>query len=115
MVSSLFAEFPGCCDFIFFSTFKGVTVQWIMGSAIFSVGLILNCVEGFPAFYPLAMLSGAIWAFGEFQKFANLIKLLHFWHLGNITAVPIIRCIGMGMGVLLWSASSLVIGWASGR
>ena len=31
---------------------------------------------------------------------------------GNVTAVPIIRCIGLGLGILIWGGTALVVGWA---
>lgn len=37
------------------------------------------------------------------------------WCLGNATAVPIIKCIGLGLGLCLWGSSNMLIGWASGR
>ncbi|RXN07351.1 protein FAM198B-like [Labeo rohita] len=32
---------------------------------------------------------------------------------GNITAVPVVKFIGLGLGILLWGSSGLLIGWAS--
>ena len=29
--------------------------------------------------------------------------------IGNIMAVPIIQCIGMGLGILLWGLTSLLV------
>lgn len=36
-----------------------------MDTAIFMIGMIINAYEGFPQFYPLAMLGGVFWAIGE--------------------------------------------------
>uniref|UniRef100_A0A914S1J9 Transmembrane protein 144 n=1 Tax=Parascaris equorum TaxID=6256 RepID=A0A914S1J9_PAREQ len=71
--------------------------QWVMGAAIFFVGMIVNAFEGFPTFHPLAMLGGALWA------------------TGNITAVPILSTLGMGMGMLIWGTMNCLCGWAAGR
>ncbi|KTG36271.1 hypothetical protein cypCar_00015800, partial [Cyprinus carpio] len=32
---------------------------------------------------------------------------------GNITAVPVVKFIGLGLGILLWGSSGLLIGWTS--
>ncbi|VDN45798.1 unnamed protein product [Gongylonema pulchrum] len=34
---------------------------------------------------------------------------------GNATAIPILRVIGLGMGVLLWGITNCLMGWASSR
>uniref|UniRef100_A0A183BW89 Transmembrane protein 144 n=1 Tax=Globodera pallida TaxID=36090 RepID=A0A183BW89_GLOPA len=50
-----------------------------------------------PPFQPLAMLGGLIWA------------------IGNLTALPIIKMIGMGLGTLIWGTVNCIVGWATGR
>lgn len=37
------------------------------------------------------------------------------WCTGNLMAVAVIQCIGMGMGLLVWGASNLLTGWATGH
>ncbi|KAK6741164.1 hypothetical protein RB195_009179 [Necator americanus] len=76
---------------------NGVFVQWVMSTAILCVGMIINAVEGFPVFQPLAMLGGV------------------FWALGNVTAIPIMNVLGLGMGMLIWGATNCITGWAVGR
>jgi hypothetical protein len=68
-----------------------------MCTAIFGVGLIVYFVRGFPQFQPFAMLGGLGWA------------------IGNLTAMPIIDRIGLGLGVLIWGSVNCVVGWAVGR
>uniref|UniRef100_A0A4W5KWJ6 Transmembrane protein 144a n=1 Tax=Hucho hucho TaxID=62062 RepID=A0A4W5KWJ6_9TELE len=34
---------------------------------------------------------------------------------GNITVVPIVKTIGLGLGLLIWASFNLLIGWASSR
>uniref|UniRef100_A0A0R3RMQ6 Transmembrane protein 144 n=1 Tax=Elaeophora elaphi TaxID=1147741 RepID=A0A0R3RMQ6_9BILA len=75
----------------------GFFTQWVMVTAIFLVGMVINAYEGFPQFYPLAMLGGA------------------FWALGNAMAISIFQLIGMGMALLIWGIASCLIGWASSR
>lgn len=36
------------------------------------------------------------------------------WATGNVCSVPIIKCIGMGLGLAIWGSMSLLTGWASG-
>lgn len=67
-------------------------VQWVMAIAIWMCGLCVNAAVGFPPFQPLAMLGGFLWC------------------TGNIMAVPVIRCIGLGLGLLIWGASNLIVG-----
>ncbi|MCP9258739.1 hypothetical protein DINM_001744 [Dirofilaria immitis] len=75
----------------------GFFLQWVMDAGIFLFGMIINAYEGFPKFYPLAMLGGAIWA------------------IGNASSTTILRSIGMGMGALIWCTTCCLIGWASSR
>jgi len=79
-----------------FDTGDGVFYQWIMCSAVWIAGMIVNAARNFPAFEPFAMLGGVLWC------------------TGNIMAVPIIQCFGLSLGMLIWGLSNLVIGWSSG-
>uniref|UniRef100_A0A1I8BSD6 Transmembrane protein 144 n=1 Tax=Meloidogyne hapla TaxID=6305 RepID=A0A1I8BSD6_MELHA len=56
----------------------GMVVQWIY------------IATGAPPFQPLAMLGGLLWA------------------IGNLTAIPIIKTIGLGMGILIWGTVNCV-------
>lgn len=78
-------------------TGNGIMFQFFMCTGIFCVGVITEIVRGNYQFYALSMVGGAMWA------------------LGNTMCVPVIRCIGMGLGVTLWGATNMVMGWASGR
>ncbi|KAL6727511.1 hypothetical protein Aduo_009381 [Ancylostoma duodenale] len=80
-----------------FDAGNGVFVQWVMSTAILCVGLAIQAIEGFPKFQPLAMLGGV------------------FWALGNVTAIPIMSVLGLGMGMLIWGATNCITGWAVGR
>ncbi|XP_063044538.1 transmembrane protein 144b [Engraulis encrasicolus] len=78
-------------------TGDGMFFQWVNCLAIWLVGFIGNQLLGSPNVHPFAMVGGVIWA------------------TGNITSVPIVRSIGLGLGVLLWGSSGLLMGWASSR
>ncbi|XP_067948407.1 transmembrane protein 144-like [Watersipora subatra] len=80
-----------------FETGDGVFFQLILCIAIWLPSVILNAIRGFPRFWPFAMLGGFIWC------------------TGNMMVVPIIQCVGMAMGILMWGTMNLITGWASGR
>ncbi|KAI1887463.1 hypothetical protein AGOR_G00190560 [Albula goreensis] len=78
-------------------TGDGMFFQWVLCAAIWTVSLVANIILRCPTFWPLAMLGGAIWA------------------TGNITVVPILKTIGLGLGILIWGSFNLLMGWASSR
>ena len=47
-------------------------------------------------FIPYAVLGGALWA------------------TGNTLAVPVINLIGLGLALLIWGATNMLMGWATG-
>ncbi|XP_072039528.1 transmembrane protein 144-like, partial [Amphiura filiformis] len=78
-------------------TGDGMFYQWIMCSAIWQTGLVVHLVRDNPTFHPSAMIGGMLWA------------------TGNVTVIPIIKTIGLGLGMLLWGTVNLASGWASGH
>ena len=48
-------------------------------------------------FFPFAAFGGALWA------------------TGNCMSVPIINSIGLSMGLLIWGAANMLMGWAIGK
>eukprot|EP00117_Sycon_ciliatum_P013028 scpid60302/ scgid6022/ Transmembrane protein 144 len=78
-------------------TGDGMFFQWIVCMGIWLSGLVIYAIRGFPKFQPLAMVGGLLWA------------------TGNITVVPIVKMIGLGMGLLIWGLANLLFGWASAR
>ncbi|XP_057206154.1 transmembrane protein 144b isoform X2 [Triplophysa rosa] len=78
-------------------TGDGMFFQWVSCSAIWFVGLVVDILFHPSRSHPAAMLGGAIWA------------------TGNLAAVPVVKFIGLGLGILLWGSSGLLIGWASSR
>ncbi|XP_060134657.1 transmembrane protein 144 isoform X2 [Zootoca vivipara] len=80
-----------------FDTGDGMFFQWILCAAIWIVSLIVNLIQDSPRFWPLAMVGGSLWA------------------TGNITVVPIVKTIGLGLGLLIWASFNLLTGWASSR
>ncbi|XP_039178762.1 transmembrane protein 144 isoform X4 [Crotalus tigris] len=80
-----------------FDTGDGMFFQWILCAAIWIVSLIVNLIQNSPKFWPLAMVGGFLWA------------------TGNITVVPVVKTIGLGLGLLIWASFNLLTGWASSR
>lgn len=74
----------------------GVFFQFIMCNAIFITAIPVLIVQKFPTIHGLAFLGGALWT------------------TGNMLCPIVIRLIGMGMGLLVWGAVSMFMGWASG-
>ncbi|XP_059503303.1 transmembrane protein 144-like [Stegostoma tigrinum] len=78
-------------------TGDGLFFQWIFCTAVWVVSLVVHLIQRCPQFWPLTMLGGFLWA------------------TGNITVIPILKTVGLGMGVLIWATFSLLMGWASSR
>uniref|UniRef100_A0A3B4YRA4 Transmembrane protein 144b n=1 Tax=Seriola lalandi dorsalis TaxID=1841481 RepID=A0A3B4YRA4_SERLL len=78
-------------------TGDGMFFQWVNCASIWVVSMVGDLMLQSPKFHPIAMLGGVIWA------------------TGNLTVVPVIKAIGLGLGILIWGSSSLLMGWATSR
>ena len=76
-----------------YDTGDGMFFQWCMCVGVWMSGFIVQLVLQ-AKFEPIACIGGILWC------------------TGNVTAVPIIRCIGLGLGLLIWGGTALVVGWA---
>ncbi|CAJ1059077.1 transmembrane protein 144b [Xyrichtys novacula] len=76
-------------------TGDGMFFQWVTCAAIWVVAMLGDLMLQSPKFHPFAMIGGFIWA------------------TGNILVVPIVKAVGLSLGVLIWGSSSLLMGWAS--
>jgi glucose uptake protein GlcU len=74
----------------------GMFVQWAMCAGIFAVGFVVNAINGFGPFYPIACIGGLCWA------------------IGNVVQVPTMRRLGMAVSILVWNAVNCLMGWAAG-
>ncbi len=78
----------------------GVFFQFVMCASIWVTSIpVLLSIGSFPAStaeFAMAMLGGFLWC------------------LGNMMCGPIIRLIGLGMGLLIWGSMNMLMGWASG-
>lgn len=85
-----------------YKTGDGIFFQWVLCSAIMVSGIVLfliqcSIADECPAFEPLAAVGGFIWC------------------SGNILVVPIIKSLGLAMGLVIWGSANLLAGWASGK
>ncbi|KAK5864469.1 hypothetical protein PBY51_015708 [Eleginops maclovinus] len=78
-------------------TGDGMFFQWVYCSAIWAVSIVGDIMLDSPKFHPFAMLGGILWV------------------TGNITVVPIVKTIGLGLGTLIWGSCSLLMGWGTSR
>eukprot|EP01087_Luapelamoeba_hula_P003875 TRINITY_DN1375_c0_g1_i3.p1 TRINITY_DN1375_c0_g1~~TRINITY_DN1375_c0_g1_i3.p1 ORF type:complete len:174 (+),score=9.08 TRINITY_DN1375_c0_g1_i3:62-583(+) len=78
-----------------FETGDGMFFQWILCVAIFWAGWIVQLVRHEPPFEPIAMIGGVLWAHG------------------NLMVVPIVKTLGLSLGLLIWGMVSLILGWAT--
>jgi len=62
-----------------------------------TVGIISIFIAGKAIFVYTGLLGGSLWA------------------LGNLCVIPIVKLIGLGLGLLIWGSSSLVVGFFSGK
>lgn len=46
---------------------------------------------------------------------AVIYERFFFFFSGHVSAVPVVKFIGLGLGILLWGSSALLMGWASSR
>ncbi|XP_070271509.1 transmembrane protein 144 [Myotis yumanensis] len=80
-----------------YDTGDGMFLQWVLCAAIWLVALVANLVLHCPKFWPFAMVGGCIWA------------------TGNIAVVPVMKTIGLGLGLLIWGSFNALTGWTSSR
>ena len=75
----------------------GLFAQFMMNFGRFAVGVIIMATRENKWFYWDAALGGALWS------------------IGNAMGVPIVQCIGIGLGVSIWGCTNMLLGWASGH
>lgn len=80
-----------------YDTGDGMFFQWVFGISIGLYALIIAQVRDNPKFYPITMIGGALFI------------------TGNLTVIPIVKMIGLGLGFSIWGVTNLLSGWATGR
>ncbi|VDD80037.1 unnamed protein product [Mesocestoides corti] len=76
---------------------NGILFQWIICVAMAFFSFAIHLCVGSPKIWPLTVLAGCSWA------------------TGNVAVVAIVKRLGMGVGMLIWSSINLLVGWASCR
>ncbi|CAD5224189.1 unnamed protein product [Bursaphelenchus xylophilus] len=80
-----------------YPTGDGFFVQWAMSVGILLTGFIVNIIEGFPSFQPLAVIGGIVWT------------------VANTVSQKVISGLGLAVALLLWNTTNCITGWATGR
>ncbi|KAE9551855.1 hypothetical protein FO519_004929 [Halicephalobus sp. NKZ332] len=75
----------------------GFFVQWVQCSVVFLFGIGINVARGLPPFNLTAAIGGVLYA------------------TGNIFSVPIVKGIGIGVGMLIWGSVQITVGWCIAR
>jgi len=75
----------------------GFSFVWIFASGVMTVGIISIFIAGKTIFVYTGLLGGSLWA------------------MGNLCVIPIVKFIGLGLGLLIWGSSSLIVGFFSGK
>jgi hypothetical protein len=96
-----------------FSAGDGFFFQFIFCVAVYIVGLIVDLILNNHRFYPLVVIGGI-------RKFIFIFKYIRvflgvLWSTGNLVIIICIKTCGLGVGMLIWGTSNLLMGWASGR
>ncbi|KAM7538500.1 hypothetical protein Aperf_G00000070554 [Anoplocephala perfoliata] len=80
-----------------YNTGNGVVFQWLLCIALAFVLFCIHICAGAAKIWSFTLLSGIVWS------------------AGNATVVPIVKRIGMGVGMLIWSMVAMLMGWATFR
>ncbi|XP_067661380.1 transmembrane protein 144-like isoform X1 [Haliotis asinina] len=79
-----------------FETGDGMFFQWVLTNGILITGFVIQAIR-LSRFYPIVMVGGSLWA------------------TGNVFVVPIVKTMGLGLGICVWGSVQLLVGWANGR
>ncbi|EFA81285.1 transmembrane protein 144 A [Heterostelium album PN500] len=80
-----------------FPTGNGFAFAWVMSMGTLCTAYVAMFISGSYMFDPWGLLGGSLWA------------------IGNLCVIPIVKSIGLGLGLLLWSCSSLITGFFTGK
>ncbi|KAM6984696.1 transmembrane protein 144-like [Aplochiton taeniatus] len=78
-------------------TGDGMFFQFIFCSTLALESVLVFFIQGCPQIWSFSLVAGFLYA------------------IGNLTVIPIMRTIGLGMGYLIWSVFSLLTAWATAR
>ena len=78
-------------------TGNGLLFNFFMALGIVLVGFGVHLYQGTGFLYNHAILGGVLWC------------------TGNTLAIVVIQLLGMGLSVAIWGATSMLVGWATGK
>jgi len=80
-----------------YPTGNGISFVWSFSAGVMIVGLFSIFITGKSVFVATGLLGGSLWA------------------SGNMCVVPIVKTIGLGLGLLVWGSTSLITGYFVGK
>lgn len=80
-----------------YPTGDGMSFVWVFSSGVLIVGIISMFIVGKAVFVYTGLIGGSLWA------------------MGNLCVIPIVKLIGLGLGMLLWGSTSLITGFFVGK
>lgn len=105
----------------------GMFFQWVLCIGIWLVGLVVNIARLQPPFFLPTLLGGFLWTTGN-KLCAGLegplppspplslsLPLSPSLPPGNLMAVPVIKLIGLTMGLTTWGVTNMLSGWFTGK
>jgi len=75
----------------------GWSFVWIFSSGVMTIGIFSMFIAGKAIFVYTGLIGGSLWA------------------TGNLCVIPIVKLIGLGLGILLWGSTSLITGFLAGK
>jgi len=108
MVASTAVGYIGACVASFFfgsnyiptknyPTGDGISFVWSFSAGVLLVGISTIFITGKSVFVATGLIGGSLWA------------------SGNMCVVPIVKTIGLGLGLLVWGSTSLITGFFVGK
>lgn len=80
-----------------YPTGDGISFVWSFSAGVMIVGLCTIFITGKSLFVATGLIGGSLWA------------------SGNMCVVPIVKTIGLGLGLLVWGSTSLITGFFVGK
>jgi len=80
-----------------YPTGDGISFVWSFSAGVMIVGLSTIFITGKSLFVATGLIGGSLWA------------------SGNMCVIPIVKTIGLGLGLLVWGSTSLITGFFVGK
>lgn len=80
-----------------YETGDGLFFQFMFAISVWICGFLFILFRGIKNFQILALIGGMLWS------------------ISNVLTVPIVKLIGIGLGMLVWNSSCLIVGWSIPR